>query len=117
MFPAGHIILRGSCENLNSSGDTRRISPDQKSLWSSHKAKLKQGNYAKKAHKKDNKMILWFEVDDTGCGMHLRTDRIKLHGKKLYHSSFFSYFTGIDASKWESVFESFEQADPSTTRT
>ncbi|XP_061999257.1 histidine kinase 1 [Rosa rugosa] len=88
---SGHIILRGSCENLNSSGDTRRISPDQKSLWSSHKAKLKQGNYAKKAHKKDNKMILWFEVDDTGCG--------------------------IDASKWESVFESFEQADPSTTRT
>ncbi|KAB2603948.1 histidine kinase 1-like [Pyrus ussuriensis x Pyrus communis] len=36
-------------------------------------------------------MILWFEVDDTGCG--------------------------IDPSKWESVFESFEQADPSTTRT
>ncbi|XP_050374747.1 histidine kinase 1 [Argentina anserina] len=88
---SGHIILRGSCENLNASGDTMRISFDQKSLQSSHKAKLKQGNYAMKTPKKDNKMVLWFEVDDTGCG--------------------------IDASKWESVFESFEQADPSTTRT
>ncbi|XP_004287798.1 PREDICTED: histidine kinase 1 [Fragaria vesca subsp. vesca] len=88
---SGHIILRGSCENLDASGDTRRISLDQKSLRSSHKAKLKQGNNAKKNPKKDNKMVLLFEVDDTGCG--------------------------IDASKWESVFESFEQADPSTTRT
>ena len=26
-------------------------------------------------------------------------------------------FSGIDPSKWDSVFESFEQADPSTTRT
>ncbi|KAK1384225.1 Proteasome A-type subunit [Heracleum sosnowskyi] len=39
---------------------------------------------------KDNQLILCFEVEDTGCG--------------------------IDPSKWESVFESFEQADPSTTR-
>ncbi|KAL8124098.1 histidine kinase 1-like [Apium graveolens] len=38
----------------------------------------------------DNQLILCFEVEDTGCG--------------------------IDPSKWESVFESFEQADPSTTR-
>ncbi|KAM1062590.1 hypothetical protein EV2_027654 [Malus domestica] len=89
---SGHVILRGSCENFNISGDTRRILLDQKNLWPSHKAKLKQGNHVKKAsNKDDNKMILWFEVDDTGCG--------------------------IDPSKWESVFESFEQADPSTTRT
>ncbi|XP_068343829.1 histidine kinase 1-like [Pyrus communis] len=89
---SGHVILRGSCENFNVSGDTRRILLDQKNLWPSHKAKLKQGNHVKKAsNKDDNKMILWFEVDDTGCG--------------------------IDPSKWESVFESFEQADPSTTRT
>ncbi|KAK1400958.1 hypothetical protein POM88_000563 [Heracleum sosnowskyi] len=39
---------------------------------------------------KDNQLILCFEVEDTGCG--------------------------VDPSKWESVFESFEQADPSTTR-
>ncbi|KAM1479637.1 hypothetical protein ACFX2I_026892 [Malus domestica] len=89
---SGHVILRGLCENFNISGDTRRILLDQKNLWPSHKAKLKQGNHVKKAsNKDDNKMILWFEVDDTGCG--------------------------IDPSKWESVFESFEQADPSTTRT
>ncbi|CAN6698805.1 unnamed protein product [Malus baccata var. baccata] len=89
---SGHVILRGSCENFNISGDTRRILLDQKNLWPSHKAKLKQSNHVKKAsNKDDNKMILWFEVDDTGCG--------------------------IDPSKWESVFESFEQADPSTTRT
>ncbi|CAB4318194.1 unnamed protein product [Prunus armeniaca] len=86
---SGHVILRGSCENT--SGDIRRIPFDQKNLRPSHKAKLKQGNHVKKAPKKDDKMILWFEVDDTGCG--------------------------IDPGKWESVFESFEQADPSTTRT
>ena len=27
----------------------------------------------KKACKKDNRMILWFEVDDTGCGRNLKT--------------------------------------------
>lgn len=34
------------------------------------------------------------------------------------HSLDFPFFValGIDPSKWESVFESFEQADPSTTR-
>lgn len=69
MFPAGHVILRGSCENT--SGDIRRIPFDQKNLRRSHKAKLKQGNHVKKAQKKDDKMILWFEVDDTGCGTHL----------------------------------------------
>lgn len=32
-----------------------------------------QGNHMKKACKKDNRMILWFEVDDTGCGRNLKT--------------------------------------------
>ncbi|KAE8715930.1 Histidine kinase 1 [Hibiscus syriacus] len=89
---SGHIVLRGWCENPNVSSDSGKFSPDQKKPLSALKTKLKQhGNHMKKASKKDNKMILWFEVDDTGCG--------------------------IDPSKWESVFESFEQADPSTTRT
>ncbi|TYH78703.1 hypothetical protein ES332_D03G008400v1 [Gossypium tomentosum] len=89
---AGHIVLRGWCENRNVCSDSGKFSPDQKKPLSALKTKLKQhGNHTKKAGKKDNKMILWFEVDDTGCG--------------------------IDRSKWESVFESFEQADPSTTRT
>ncbi|XP_022751470.1 histidine kinase 1-like isoform X2 [Durio zibethinus] len=89
---SGHIILRGWCENPNVSIDPGKLSPDTKKPLSALKSKLKQhGNHMKKASKRDNKMILWFEVDDTGCG--------------------------IDPSKWESVFESFEQADPSTTRT
>ncbi|XVE87451.1 hypothetical protein DITRI_Ditri18aG0118500 [Diplodiscus trichospermus] len=89
---SGHIILRGWCENPNVSSDSGRFSSDQKKPLSALKTKLKQhGNHVKKASKKDNKMILWFELDDTG--------------------------SGIDPSKLESVFESFEQADPSTTRT
>ncbi|EFJ23117.1 hypothetical protein SELMODRAFT_104037 [Selaginella moellendorffii] len=38
------------------------------------------------------KFLLWFEVDDSGCA-------------------------GIDPSKWETVFDSFVQADTSTSRT
>lgn len=34
-------------------------------------------NHAKKTSKKDNKTILWFEVDDTGCGKNLKTCREK----------------------------------------
>ncbi|XP_052308809.1 histidine kinase 1 isoform X2 [Populus trichocarpa] len=86
----GHIILRGWCENFNTYNDAR-FHLDQKKMRCAPKPKLRQqGNHTKKAWKKDNKTILWFEIDDTGCG--------------------------IDPSKWESVFESFEQADPSTTR-
>ncbi|XP_043810032.1 histidine kinase 1 isoform X2 [Manihot esculenta] len=86
---AGHIILRGWCENTFN-GATK-FPLDQKKARCTLKTKLRQqGNHIKKATKKENKVILWFEVDDTGCG--------------------------IDPSKWETVFESFEQADPSTTR-
>ncbi|KAL5557533.1 hypothetical protein UlMin_039769 [Ulmus minor] len=86
---SGHVILRGWCQNFSSSG---KFPLDQKKHKCAHKIKLRhQGNHARETPKKDNKMILWFEVDDTG--------------------------SGIDSSKWESVFESFEQADPSTTRT
>ncbi|KAG6768185.1 hypothetical protein POTOM_027082 [Populus tomentosa] len=87
----GHIILRGWCENLNNTYNDTQFHLDQKKMRCAIKPKLRQqGNHLKKACKKENKMILWFEIDDTGCG--------------------------IDPSKWESVFESFEQADPSTTR-
>ncbi|XP_015581157.1 histidine kinase 1 isoform X2 [Ricinus communis] len=88
---SGHIVLRGWCENISTSNDTAKSPLEQKKLRCALKTKLRQqGNHMKKASKKENKVILWFEVDDTGCG--------------------------IDPSKWESVFESFEQADPSTTR-
>ncbi|KAK8687731.1 hypothetical protein V6N13_086531 [Hibiscus sabdariffa] len=89
---SGNIILRGWCENPIVCSDSGKFSPDQKKPLSGLKTKLKHhGNHMKKASKRDKKIVLWFEVDDTG--------------------------SGIDPSKWESVFESFEQADPSTTRT
>ncbi|KAF7828974.1 histidine kinase 1 [Senna tora] len=90
--PSGHIILRGWCEHPNSCSDSTNLPLNQKKSRTPQKTRMKQHeeNHARKASKKDNKMILWFEVDDTGCG--------------------------IDPSKWDCVFESFEQADPSTTR-
>ncbi|KAI8029394.1 Histidine kinase 1 [Camellia lanceoleosa] len=89
---SGYIVLRGWCENPNTSSNSRKFHLNPKESWSTHKTILKQYvNHAKRSCRKENKVILWFEVDDTGCG--------------------------IDPSKWESVFESFEQADPSTTRT
>ncbi|KDP46777.1 hypothetical protein JCGZ_06565 [Jatropha curcas] len=88
---SGHIILRGWSENLSTFSDTTKFPLYQKKTRCAIKPKLRQqGNHMKKASKKENKVILWFEIDDTGCG--------------------------IDPTKWESVFESFEQADPSTTR-
>ncbi|KAG5530196.1 hypothetical protein RHGRI_030540 [Rhododendron griersonianum] len=89
---SGYIVLRGWCENPNTCSDTRKLPLDAKDPWNTRKRNLKQYvNHPKSCCKNENKVVLWFEVDDTGCG--------------------------IDPSKWESVFESFEQADPSTTRT
>ncbi|XAR73760.1 Histidine kinase [Bertholletia excelsa] len=89
---SGYIILRGWCEYPNTPRNTRKFPLNPKESCCTYKMNLKQhANHAKRSSKKENKVILWFEVDDTGCG--------------------------IDPSKWESVFESFEQADPSTTRT
>ncbi|PWA84205.1 CheY-like superfamily [Artemisia annua] len=88
---SGYIILRGWCEDPHSITDNGNVSLDRETLWPEAKPTLiRQGSQEKSSCNKDNKVILWFEVDDTGCG--------------------------IDPSKWESVFESFEQADPSTTR-
>ncbi|KAL3527229.1 hypothetical protein ACH5RR_011885 [Cinchona calisaya] len=88
---SGHIILRGWCENPNPVISTSKSSISPKNSWPAQKMKLKlHGSHQKRSLKKENKMVLRFEVDDTGCG--------------------------IETSKWESVFESFEQADPSTTR-
>ncbi|KAJ0440171.1 putative histidine kinase [Helianthus annuus] len=85
---SGYIILRGWCENLNSFSNNENFFVDQRALWSAYQKKIRRNE--KRTCKSDNTMILFFEVEDTGCG--------------------------IDPSKWESVFESFEQADPSTTR-
>ncbi|CAL5326502.1 unnamed protein product [Camellia sinensis] len=89
---SGYIVLRGWCENPSTSSNTKKFPINPKESWCMHKTNLKQHvNLIKRSCKKEKKVILWFEVDDSGCG--------------------------IDPSKWESVFESFEQADPSTTRT
>ncbi|AES95160.2 putative histidine kinase response regulator and transcription factor RR-A-type family [Medicago truncatula] len=88
---SGHVILRGWCEYPNSCNDSPNFYLDQKKSRNLHKSKEKpNASHAKRISMRDNKVILWFEVEDTGCG--------------------------IDPSKWDSVFESFEQADPSTTR-
>ncbi|KAI3451415.1 hypothetical protein Pfo_008080 [Paulownia fortunei] len=88
---SGYIILRGWCETADSDSNTRKSSLNQKGSWCAYKTKREQDvSRGKISSEEVNKMILWFEVDDSGCG--------------------------IDPSKWESVFESFEQADPSTTR-
>ncbi|CAA7399662.1 unnamed protein product [Spirodela intermedia] len=85
---SGHIILRGWCEY----GETRKQDLPQEK-WSQCFIKTRgnqDGFITKEVPDNCNRITLQFEVDDTGCG--------------------------IDPSKWESVFESFEQADPSTTR-
>lgn len=59
---------------MNTFSNTEKFTLDQKKSWCAHKMKLRhQGNHTQKTPKKDNKMILWFEVDDTGCGMNLET--------------------------------------------
>ncbi|KAL6959920.1 hypothetical protein U1Q18_040070, partial [Sarracenia purpurea var. burkii] len=66
----GYIVLRGWCENPNTSDNTRKFTLNPKESWYAHKTNLKQHvNRAKGSCKKENKVILYFEVDDTGCGM------------------------------------------------
>ncbi|KAK9165130.1 hypothetical protein Scep_000321 [Stephania cephalantha] len=89
---SGHIILRGWCQRSNTSSSMEKLPINQKESLPAFRTKLKQHsiNHSSRGLKKENRIKLFFEVDDTGCG--------------------------IDPSKWESVFDSFEQADPSTTR-
>lgn len=48
----------------------------------SPKTRTKQHeNQANKASNSDNKMIIWFEVDDTGCGMNRKASLEKQHLK------------------------------------
>ncbi|ONK79928.1 uncharacterized protein A4U43_C01F11910 [Asparagus officinalis] len=87
--PEGHVILRGWCESFEDFTGLNR--PDNQLMMQYpliRKSGLAESDERKR--RKDNRITLWFEVEDTGCG--------------------------IDPSKWDSVFESFEQADPSTTR-
>ncbi|XP_020530708.1 histidine kinase 1 isoform X3 [Amborella trichopoda] len=88
---SGHLILRGWTGFSNNFSCKRKPWLDEQNTQVSLKKKVKQhGGIGEGSFKRDDQITLWFEVDDTGCG--------------------------IIPSKWESVFESFEQADPSTTR-
>jgi signal transduction histidine kinase/DNA-binding NarL/FixJ family response regulator len=86
---SGHIILRAWCENSIVNNKTDGASENGRDSWFSRK--LSFGQSERKTYPSQEKITIWFEVEDTGCG--------------------------IDPSKWESVFESFVQADLSTTRT
>lgn len=62
---AGHIILRGWCERTNN--NTEKLYIDKKDPRPAPKSK-QHVSHAKEDGTKDNKITLWFEVDDTGCG-------------------------------------------------
>ncbi|KAL9229620.1 hypothetical protein vseg_005068 [Gypsophila vaccaria] len=87
---SGHIMVRGWCERPNVCSNGGKLPMCQEMAFVPINKSKHLGPLKKNASKFEKKVILWFEIDDTGCG--------------------------IDPSKWESVFESFEQADPSTTR-
>lgn len=81
---AGYIIVRGWCEFPNTFSNTRKFSTNQKESWSAAKTKLqRQISDGKRSCKKDNRIILWFEVDDTGCGMNLKNSLTRTN--KIYN--------------------------------
>lgn len=119
MISDGHIILRGWCESFEDSAAPERGQCENQHI--SHcplnrKSMHDEGD--KQKCKKDNKITLWFEVEDTGCGkpffLMVSEQDLPLAQTGLLNQ--YMHLSGIDPSKWESVFESFEQADPSTTR-
>ncbi|KAH9288082.1 hypothetical protein KI387_032199, partial [Taxus chinensis] len=86
---SGHIILRGWCDYSTVNKKRDGESENDRDSWFSRKFSF--GQSERRTSQSQEKITLWFEVEDTGCG--------------------------IDPSKWETVFESFVQADLSTTRT
>lgn len=54
----------------NALNERGKFCTDQKKSRFPSRTKMKQqGDHTKNVCKKDNKMTLWFELDDTGCGM------------------------------------------------
>ncbi|BBM99408.1 protein MpCache1 [Marchantia polymorpha subsp. ruderalis] len=85
---SGHVLVRGWVDPaFRGKSGALSVGKDINSPWFT---KVGSGRFEEDIQPSD-KICLWFEVDDTGCG--------------------------IDPSKWETVFDSFVQADPSTTRT
>lgn len=55
---------------MKSFNENEKFYVDEKALWSAFQKRLKkQGLHEKTCSKNDNTMILYFEVEDTGCGM------------------------------------------------
>ena len=91
VLAAGYVILRGWCER---SDNCSNIGPLPITLESDlcpiAKSKQQGGPFMKKTGKKENKVKLWFEVDDTGCGMNpMIFLRVELSSLTIYE--FFSY--------------------------
>ncbi|KAG6543201.1 hypothetical protein Mapa_015451 [Marchantia paleacea] len=85
---SGHVLVRGWVDPaFRGKSGALSVGKDINPLWFT---KVGSGRFEEDIQPSD-KICLWFEIDDTGCG--------------------------IDPSKWETVFDSFVQADPSTTRT
>lgn len=62
--------MRGWCESLNDLTNSRKFFFNQKDSWSAPKVKLKwPEGHERRPSKKDSKTVLWFEVEDTGCGI------------------------------------------------
>lgn len=54
---------------MSSLHDETSLIVDRKKQWAPMKTKLvHHRNHLHKSCKNENKMVLWFEVDDTGCG-------------------------------------------------
>lgn len=69
LVTAGYIILRGWCETVDTESKKRESYLHPKESWCAQKLKRKrEAAQGKICSKKDNKMMIWFEVDDTGCG-------------------------------------------------
>ncbi|KAL2649866.1 hypothetical protein R1flu_017994 [Riccia fluitans] len=84
---SGHVLVRGWVDSSHRLKTGAAGGKDGNPPWFT-KA---DGGPPEEDTRPPDPVCLWFEVDDTGCG--------------------------IDPSKWETVFDSFVQADPSTTRT
>lgn len=69
---AGHIIIRGWCENLDTFKNAAEFPTDRKKFGRAFRTKLKQQANNAMNFREDNKLALCFEVDDTGCGTNFK---------------------------------------------
>ncbi|KAJ7551245.1 hypothetical protein O6H91_06G006600 [Diphasiastrum complanatum] len=88
---SGHIIIRAQTGGSSSGMNVLGAALGKKDVHFLPSKLENEKPYSNECGQQVEKIVLWFEIDDSGCG--------------------------IDPSKWDTIFESFVQADPSTTRT